>query len=278
MGIIDRIKKNDYKKSKNDILLEEYIEEKRNECVYKSISEIAKGAKTSEATVTRFTKKLGFSGFQEFKVTLAKVISKENGKSIISAAVDINESVQNTSKTILESNKLVLDKTFEELDFNKIVEIRELILGAKRILFFGIGNSGISAMDANYKFMRIGLNTTTVTDNHTMLMMSSLISREDLVFCISYTGETKELIEALNLVKENKCKIISITSNVRNTIMDMSDVNLSYVGVETKFETGSIMSKLTQGFLVELIYAEVIKEVYEEAIENKIKTTNSIER
>ncbi|MGL6183980.1 MAG: MurR/RpiR family transcriptional regulator [Clostridium chrysemydis] len=278
MGIIDRIKKNDYKKSKNDILLEEYIEEKGSECVYKSISEIAKGAKTSEATITRFTKKLGFSGFQEFKVTLAKVISKEKGKSIISAAVDKNESVQNTSKTILESNKMVLDKTFEELDFNKIVEIRELILSSKRILFFGIGNSGISAMDANYKFMRIGLNTTTVTDNHTMLMMSSLISRNDLVFCISHTGETKELIEALNLVKENKGKIISITSNVRNTIMDMSDVNLSYVGVETKFETGSIMSKLPQGFLVELIYAEVIKEVYEEAIENKIKTTNSIER
>ncbi|MGL4873796.1 MAG: MurR/RpiR family transcriptional regulator, partial [Clostridium sp.] len=135
----------------------------------------------------------------------------------------------------------------------------------------------IAAMDANYKFMRIGLNTNIGNDSHTMLMMTSLLKRNDAVFLISHSGETKEILEIAKLAKENKADVISITSNKENKLMHLSDVNLNYLSLETKFETGSIMSKLAQTFLMELIYGEIIKENYEEAMENKIKTTHSIE-
>ncbi|WP_297631062.1 MurR/RpiR family transcriptional regulator [uncultured Clostridium sp.] len=277
MGIIDEIKLCEYKQSKNDKILEEYIQENGMECIYKSISEIAHELGIGEATITRFVKKIGFNGFQEFKLTLAKKLAKTKSGSIISSNLEKDEKIEETAKNMLEANKLVLDKTLEGLNLKNIIKIREMILRAKKTVFFGIGNSALAAMDANYKFMRIGLNTNVANDSHTMYMMASLLRRNDLVFLVSHTGETKELLEVAKLAKENRAEVISITSNNTNSLMDLSDVNINYLSVERKFETGSIRSKIGQSFLIELIYEEVIKEIYEEALENKIKTTYSIE-
>ncbi|MGL5647805.1 MAG: MurR/RpiR family transcriptional regulator [Clostridium sp.] len=277
MTIVDEIKKEEYKKSKSDKILEKYIEENPMECIYKSITEIANEVNIGEATITRFARKLGFTGFQEFKLTLAKKISKSKNTNIINTTMQQNEEIEKWAKKLLEANKLSLDKTLSNLSLDSVVQVRELLLRANKIVFFGIGNSAIAAMDANYKFMRIGLNTNIANDSHTMLMMTSLLKRNDVVFLISHTGETKEILEIAKLAKENRADVISITSNKDNKLMDMSDVNLNYLSLETKFETGSIMSKLAQTFLIELTYGEVIKENYEEAMENKIKTTHSIE-
>lgn len=277
MTIVDEIKLCEYKKSKSDKILEEYIEENAMECIYKSISEIANEVNIGDATITRFVKKIGFTGFQEFKLTLAKKMSKVKSQNIISSNLEKDEKIEETAKKMLEANKLVLDRTLENLNLENIIEIREMILRANKIVFFGIGNSALAAMDANYKFMRIGLNTNVANDSHTMLMMASLLKRNDVIFLVSHTGETREILEIAKLAKENRAEIISITSNNKNTLMDLSDVNVSYLSIERKFETGSIMSKIGQSFLIELIYGEVIKETYEEALENKIKTTHSIE-
>lgn len=277
MTIVDEIKLCEYKKSKSDKILEEYIEENAMECIYKSISEIANEVNIGDATITRFVKKIGFTGFQEFKLTLAKKMSKVRSQNIISSNLEKDEKIEETAKKMLEVNKLVLDRTLENLNLENIIEIREMILRANKIVFFGIGNSALAAMDANYKFMRIGLNTNVANDSHTMLMMAALLKRNDVIFLVSHTGETKEILEIAKLAKENRAQVISITSNNKNTLMDLSDVNVSYLSVERKFETGSIMSKIGQSFLIELIYGEVIKETYEEALENKIKTTHSIE-
>ncbi|MGL4452984.1 MAG: MurR/RpiR family transcriptional regulator [Sarcina sp.] len=277
MSIIDEIKKVDYKKSKSDIILEQYIEKDLMSFIYKSISEIARDVDIAEATITRFVKKLGFTGFQEFKLTLAKKVSTSKNKNIISSNLAKDEAIEETAKNLLENNKIVLDKTLEYLDLNLIVNIRELMLRSNKIIFFGIGNSALIAMDANYKFMRIGLNTNVANDNHTMLMMAALLKRNDLVFLISHSGETKEILEIAKLAKQNKAYVIALTSNKENSLKEIADIGISYLSLETKFETGSIMSKLAQTFLIELIYQEVIKEMYDIAIENKIKTTDSIE-
>ena len=140
-----------------------------------------------------------------------------------------------------------------------------------------MGNSGIVAQDGNYKFMRIGINSIAINDSHTMMMLSSIMERGDVIFAISHTGETREILKAVKLAKSRKAKIISLTESRENTLKELSDINLSYISMETVFETGSIMSKLVQMFILELIYAEIIKENYDEAIEKKVATTNALE-
>lgn len=278
MDIIDRIMKKDFRPSKSDKILMEYVNNNGSECIYKSISEIAREVSLGEATITRFTRKLGFLGFQEFKVALTKELSKESGKNVISTVVNIDEKANITAEKLFNSYKEVMERTLKDLNYSNILTIKDLILKGRKIFFFGIGNSGIVALDANYKFMRIGLNCTAVSDSHTMVMLSSLMKEDDILFAISHTGETKEILKTIKVAKENGTKIISLTGSNSNSLIDISDVNINYVSVETIFETGSILSKLVQVFLIELIYSEVIKDSYESSIENKVKTTEALEK
>lgn len=278
MDIINRIRKKDFRPSKSDRILIEYVNLNAGECIYKSITEIAKEVSLGEATVTRFSRKLGFLGFQEFKVALTKELSKESGKNVISTVVNVDEKANMTAEKLFTSYKEVMEKTLQNLNYNNILAIKNLILQAKKIFFFGIGNSGIVAMDANYKFMRIGLNSMSVSDSHTMIMLSSLMNKDDILFAISHTGETKEILKTVEVAKQNEVRIISLTGSNSNSLIDLSDINVNYVSVETIFETGSILSKLVQIFLMELIYSEVIKDNYENSIENKVKTTEALEK
>ncbi|MBX7360134.1 MurR/RpiR family transcriptional regulator [Clostridium chauvoei] len=278
MNILKQLNFPEFKVTKSDRQLIKYIKENKEAVIYKSISEIANDNNIGEATVTRFTKKMGFLGFQDFKVTLATEISNKSTKRIINNNIDNNESVEETSKKLLQCNIDVLQQTNELINFKDIHICSEYIKEASRVYFFGIGYSGIIALDSNYKFMRIGVNSCSYQDSHTIMMMASIANKDDLVIAISHTGETDEIIKAVNLVKENGCKVISITQDKPSRLKDVSDINLSYVSAEIIFETGAVSSKLAQIYLIDLVYTQVVKDMDTTAIERKVRTTEAIDQ
>ncbi len=277
MGILEQLKEPNFKVTKSDKTLIKYIETNLESVIYKSISEIARESNIGEATITRFTKKAGFNGFQDFKVTLAKDLSIQNKTSVISLHVHKDEGVMETANKLLQATINVLDGTVFKIDKNIINQCRELILTSKKIYFIGIGYSGVVAIDSNYKFMRIGLNTVPITDSHTMVIMSSIMNRGDVIVAISHSGTTKEILKTVELAKENKVKIISLTENTDNPLRNLADVELTYVSSETILEAGSFSSKIQQIFLMDLVYTEVIKDMFNEAVDIKLRTTNAIE-
>lgn len=277
MGIIEELKLPSFKVTKSDKVLIKYIQDNIDDVFYKPISQIAKECNIGEATITRFSKKMGFNGIQDFKVTLAQEISTTNkSKSIINSNIENDEPAIDTAKKLLSSNITTLEKTVDIINSQDIHNCANMIINAKRIYFVGIGYSGIIAQDSNYKFMRIGLNCVSFDSSHTMIMMASIMEEGDLLIAISHTGDTDAVIKTVELAKENNVDIISITQNQESKLKDISDINLAYVSEETILETGSISSKLAQIFLLDLIYTQVVKEKSSEAIDRKIKTTNAI--
>lgn len=277
MGIIDELKTPSFKVTKSDKILMKYIKENIEYVSYMPISQIAKESNIGEATITRFSKKMGFSSLQDFKVTLAQEISISNkSKTIINSNIENDEPAIDTAKKLLSSNITTLEKTVDLINNQDIHNCANMIINARRIYFVGIGYSGIIAQDSNYKFMRIGLNCMSFDSSHTMIMMASIMEAEDLLIAISHTGETDAIIKTVELAKQNNVNIISITQNQESKLKDRSDINLAYVSEETILETGSISSKLAQIFLLDLIYTQVVKEKSSEAIDRKIKTTDAI--
>lgn len=276
MNILEQLDTPNFKASKSDKILIDYIKKNLEEVAYKSISQIASESNIGEATITRFTKKMGFNGFSDFKVTLAQEISSSNKKNIISSSIENGESAYETAQKLLSSNIATLEDTVDIINGDDIQKCAKMIIDAKRIYFIGLGYSGIIAEDSNYKFMRIGLNSVSFDCSHTMIMMASIMKEGDLVISISHSGETDEIIKTVMLAKDNNAKIISITENVESRLKELSDVNLVYVSGETVLETGSISSKLAQIFLIDLVYTQVVKEKAGEAVEWKVKTTNAI--
>lgn len=277
MGIIDELKTPSFKVTKSDKMLMKYIKENIEYVSYMPISQIAKESNIGEATITRFSKKMGFSSLQDFKVTLAQEISINNkSKTIINSNIENDEPAIDTAKKLLSSNITTLEKTVDLINNQDIHNCANMIINARRIYFIGIGYSGIIAQDSNYKFMRIGLNCMSFDSSHTMIMMASIMEAEDLLIAISHTGETDAIIKTVELAKQNNVNIISITQNQESKLKDRSDINLAYVSEESILETGSISSKLAQIFLLDLIYTQVVKEKSSEAIDRKIKTTDAI--
>lgn len=277
MGILENLEAPNFKVTKSDKILIEYIKNNIEDVFYKPISQIAKESNIGEATITRFSKKMGFSSLQDFKVTLAQEISSlSKSRNIINSNIENNEPVIDTAKKLLATNISTLESTVDIINGSEIHKSAQLIINAKRIYFIGIGYSGIIAQDSNYKFMRIGLNCLSFDSSHTMIMMASIMQKGDLVIAISHSGETEEIIKTVEMAKQNEVDIISITKKKESSLKSTSDIHLEYISEETLLETGSISSKLAQIFLIDLIYTQVVKEKFNEAIDMKIKTTDAI--
>lgn len=276
MGILEQLNNPTFKVTKSDNILIEYMNQVKDAVIYKSISEIAKESKLGEATITRFTKKLGYSGFQEFKITLAKELSIQAEKNIVHPSISRYEDICETAYKLFASTFDVLQQTITTLDIVMVSKCRKSLLEAKKIYLMGIGHSGIIALDFNYKLMRIGLNTFPINDSHTMLMMASIMTEEDVVLAISHSGETNEMIETAKIARQQGACIISLTQNNINELRQLADIQLTYCSNETLFETGSVNSKIPQMFILDLIYTEMIKDRFDETLMKKVKTTDTI--
>ena len=276
MSILEQLENPNFKATKSDKALIEYIKENLEDVVYKSISQISKESNIGEATITRFSKKMGFSGLQDFKVTLAQEISGLKNRRIINKNIENNESVIDSARKLVDSNIKILESTFNIIDEDDIKRASDMIINARKVFFFGIGYSGMTAEDSSYKFSRIGLNCMSIDSSHNMIMMASLMDEEDVVVAISHSGETDEIIKAVNIAKENGARVVSVTEDKNSRLRDVSDVNLGYFSGESILETGSISSKIAQFFIIDLVYTQVVKEKSAEVVERKIKTTDAI--
>lgn len=124
--------------------------------------------------------------------------------------------------------------------------------------------------------MRIGINCNSFTDGHTMIILSSIMDKDDLIIAISHTGNTKEVIKSTKLASKNNTKIVSITSEENSELSKISDVVIPYISNESLFETGSLSTKTSQTFLLDLIYTQIVKSRLKESTNKKIKTTKAI--
>ena len=276
MSILKQLEEPNFKATKSDKVLIKYIKENIEDVFYKSISQIAKESGIGEATITRFSKKMGYSGLQDFKVTLAREISGLKNRKIINRSIENDEGVMESARKLFNSNIRILENTFNIIDGNNIEKATDMIINAKKVFFIGIGYSGMTAEDSNYKFSRIGFNCMSLDSSHNMIMMASLMDEDDVIVAISHSGETDEIIKTVNIAKANGASVISVTEDKSSRLRDVSDVNLGYFSGESILETGSISSKLAQFFIIDLVYTQVVKEKSAEVVERKIKTTDAI--
>ena len=276
MSILKQLEEPNFKATKSDRVLIEYIKENIEDVVYKPISQISKESGIGEATITRFSKKMGYSGLHDFKVTLSREISGLKNRNIINKSIENDEGVMESARKLFDSNIRILENTFNIIDGNDIEKATDMIINAKKVFFIGIGYSGMTAEDSNYKFSRIGFNCMSLDSSHDMIMMAALMDEDDVVVAISHSGETDETVKAVSIAKANGARVISVTEDKSSRLRDVSDVSLRYFSGESILETGSISSKLAQFFVIDLVYTQVVKERYAEVVERKIKTTDAI--
>ncbi|MGB5808639.1 transcriptional regulator HexR [Castellaniella sp.] len=176
-----------------------------------TIGEIAQAAEVSEPTVIRFCRSLGHAGWPDFKVRLAA--SLMTGVPYVHSSLRPDESVAGLTGKVFDNAVSALLRVRDALDPAAVESAIDLLTQARRIEFYGVGNSGIVATDAQHKFFRFDLAVAAYADSHTQAMAASLLGPTDVLVAISHSGRSRELLDAVDLAWANGCPIIALTAS-----------------------------------------------------------------
>lgn len=219
-----------------------------------SIVELAELCKCSEATIVRFSKRLGMSGYQELKISLAA----EGGQSTVSTNISKKDTAYSIYEKVCNDIYLSLEKTKKSLSPDSIALAADKICKAKKIVLFGLGNSAAIAIDASHKFLRAGLNAIAYTDNHMQVIAASHLKENDVAIGISHSGSSKDIVDALKIAKEHKASTIAITNSGKSPILKQSDIVLSTSSEETQYNILALNSRIAQLAIIDALYSYVV--------------------
>lgn len=276
MSCIFKIKEGFNSFTNTEKKLANYILKNKEEVVNLSAQELSDKADISPAAVVRFSKTLGYKGFTALKVDLAKDRDeRENDTSVI---ISEDDSINDIIRKVKVSNTSSIDETIGLLNVDTINNIVEAMVNAKRIYLFGIGASGIVAMDLQQKLLRINKNSLYQMDPHTQISSSVHITNEDVAIGISYSGETKEINTPLKIAKENGAKTIAITRYNKNSLSKIADYSVYLPNDEKDLRVGAITSRIDALTIVDILYLGVAKNDFERTKRDIKKTRDIINR
>lgn len=244
----------------------EYMKANQQQLIYASITELADAVGTSEATVTRACTKLGYPSFQALKVSVAKELVTPQEK--IHEELTSDASADAIIEKIFSSAVQTLTMTQQSLDSQAVRKSIETILNCRRLVIIGNGNSGAIALDAQHKFLRIGMNVQAFTDDHLQMIAMVSLTREDVLLAISHSGSSRDVGDAIKLAKEKGAAVITITSSGQSPVSKMSDIQLYTRSQETRYRTYAISSRMAELTIIDTLYTGVALRMGEDAIIN----------
>ena len=182
------------------------------DCLHSSIADLARKVEVSEPTVIRFCKAIGCSGYQDFRLKLARTLGSNDTPAPQFAEFSLNpsDSVEALSRKVFDGSIREILRVREALDFRLIEAATTAIARARRVEFFGFGASGAVARDAQHKFMRLKPLTFATSDPHMQLISAATMNSEDVVVAISHSGRSKELIQSVKEARKNGATIIGV--------------------------------------------------------------------
>jgi DNA-binding MurR/RpiR family transcriptional regulator len=210
--------------------------------IYRSISELAEEAGTSEPTVLRFCRALGFRGYHDLKIQLAQDLVPEVKN--IHEDVTARDDAATLVRKVLNANAIAIADTLETLDPAQADKAVRLLAGAERIEFIGFGGSAAVAMDAYHKFFRIGIPCGWQDDPHMQAMSAALMTHRGVVVAISHSGSSKDIMETLEIAKEAGAATIAIVSHRKSPVASLADIALCVHSRETGFKPEPMSSRI----------------------------------
>lgn len=236
----------------------DYILGNKDEVVNLSAQDLADRVEGSAAGIIRFSKKLGFKGFTNLKVELAKDSKESNFD--FTEMIKEDDDTKVMVKKAITANIATMEKTESLINYDSLSEAIEILENAKNIYLYGIGASGLVALDFQYKLLRIKKKVIYNLDAHVQLTTAPIMDEDDVAVGISYSGETKEVTLAINKAKEIGAKTIAITKYGNNSTLSKSaDISLNIPNEEKEFRLGAIASRMSALTLTDLLYLGIVK-------------------
>ena len=222
------------------------------------VTQLADRAHVSKPTVVRFCRSVGYDGLSDFKLKLAGSVSE--GVPFIHRSVDADDKTTDVMVKVIDNTvaaflKYRNDASASALD-QAVQALAQTHSTGKRIEFYGVGNSGIVAQDAQHKFFRLGMNTIAYSDGHMQVISASMLGQGDCVVVISNSGRTRDLMDACDIAKKRGATTIVITAS-GSPLATSGQIHLTADHPESYDRYSPMVSRLMHLLIIDILATTV---------------------
>ena len=252
-----------YQKSLNntETTIAEHMIELGSEVVNKTLANLADETGLSEATIFKFVKKIGFSGFQNFKISVAsnfRTFEERSNQMIVFSDISETDSPFVIAQKVVHTNVGLLENLIATLDEELLNKALDLLTSSETINFFGQGASSIVAYDSYHKFLRTKFHCQYAQDYHIQLTYATKLGPNDCAILFSHSGNTKETIEVAKILYENNVKIIVLTGDPTSELVKLSTAAFVVLSKESTFRSETLTSRLVYLTIIDIIYTSIM--------------------
>lgn len=250
-----------------------YICENPEECAHLTVRELAEKTYSSPSSIVRMCRFVGFDGYRDFRQELLLDVHNlgETG-SHEETELDGTATTEEIIQSITQRNIQCIQDTRYLLDGKEVETCVELIRKARTVLLFGIGASLCVARDAYLKFLRVDKPCILNDDWHSQLLQARNATTEDVAIIFSYSGQTEEMIECMEALRENGCPCIAVTRSVPSPVAKLADHCLYTATNEFTFRIGALSSRMAQLNVVDILYAAYVNAEYDHCMKRFVRT------
>lgn len=226
----------------------DYIYSNKEQAQYMSITSLAEECSVAEATITRFCKKLGVSGYNALKLAIAR--GEPAGETD-----DLGDDIENTDlKKLYLGEVRALRETYEMLSEEDVLRAAHYLNSAQHVYCMGLGGSSVTAMEAWARFVTVSAQFQWIQDCHFQSVTASLCNINDVILYFSYSGATRDITDILKLAKEKNAKVILVTKFADCPAAKYADIIILCGSQESPLESGSIAAKISQMYIIDILF------------------------
>lgn len=235
---------------------------------------VSEEAGVSDAMIVKIAKKLGFSGFRDFRAALVNY--QQSDVAALHSEISPQDSSADIVRKVFNTAVQALEETMSILDIDAFDKAVSLLHGAHQRDFYGLGGSAQIARDVSHKFLRIGLRSTVIDDAHMMLMSAALLGPEDVVVCFSHSGATSAVIDATRLARQNGARTIALTNYSHSPITEVAEVVLCSTAQGSPLLGENAAARIAQLNIMDAIFASIAQRDFATAETQLAKTMRSV--
>jgi len=223
--------------------------------IHLSVQALAERIGVSEATIIRCCQSIGYRGLRNLKIALAAEtvtplqLTREDIQPTDTVATIVNK--------VLYSDIQAIADTGAVLDIAAVEQTVAALLAAPRVDFYGVGSSIAVALDAYYRFLRIGLPVSAVTDPYMQVVAAAQLPPGAVAFAISHSGRSVETLNALKTARDAGAVCVLLSSHAHTPIGEYAHLQLITAARETLFRTESAASRIAHLSVIDALYVAV---------------------
>ena len=236
-----------------------------------SITELAERCDTSVASVVRFCRAVGASGYAELRISLASEIGRESvqfsQRTGFGSEIGVNDSLREIAATMASLEVLAIEETIAGIDFAALEAVVSAVDAADRVLLFGIGASHFTAADLGHKLLRIGRHAQVPSDAHEAVSAAALSSRRTVAIGFSHLGATAETLRFIRAANEAGATTAGVTGARDSPFAHAVDHALFTAVREPAFRAGAMVSRIAQLAVVDCLFLGIAQRRYADTVD-----------